>query len=185
MASQEYYRGSLISNYNYNTPPQSRSPAINDYPSYFAPTSSSTTSFPNRTPAPAYQSTEDIPLQNSRYNQQPYNPRIPQSRPYLDHGLPPPPENETYKNYDGKPSSKLQVTQTIMQPDNGMDVSEPRKHRSRPRRLSEEEAKRNGFFTGRIPWVVFIMTLIQIAVFIAEIVKNCESSNYLPSQGPS
>ena len=185
MASQEYYRGSLISNYNYNTPPQSRSPAINDYPSYFAPTSSSTTSLPNRIPAPAYQSTEDIPLQNSRHNQQPYNPRIPQSRPYLDHGLPPPPENETYTNYDGKPSSKLQVSQTAIQPDDGMDVSEPRKHQSRPRRLSEEEEKRNGFFTGRIPWVVFITTLIQIAVFIAEIVKNCESSNYLPSQGPS
>lgn len=32
--------------------------------------------------------------------------------------------------------------------------------------------KTNGYFSGKIPWVVFTLTLIQISVFIAEIVKN-------------
>lgn len=31
-----------------------------------------------------------------------------------------------------------------------------------------------GFFSGRIPWVVYILTLVQTGVFIGELVKNCE-----------
>ncbi|KAI9816913.1 MAG: hypothetical protein M1827_001558 [Pycnora praestabilis] len=31
---------------------------------------------------------------------------------------------------------------------------------------------RGGFFSGKIPWVVYILTTIQVGVFIAEIVKN-------------
>lgn len=32
--------------------------------------------------------------------------------------------------------------------------------------------KKKGFFSGKVPWVVFTLSLIQITVFIAEIIKN-------------
>lgn len=32
--------------------------------------------------------------------------------------------------------------------------------------------KKRGFFSGKIPWVVFTVSLIQMSVFIAEIIKN-------------
>ncbi len=32
--------------------------------------------------------------------------------------------------------------------------------------------RRRGFFTGQIPWVVYILTVVQVGVFIGEIVKN-------------
>ncbi|KAI9873641.1 MAG: hypothetical protein M1830_010766 [Pleopsidium flavum] len=32
--------------------------------------------------------------------------------------------------------------------------------------------RRNGFFSGKIPWVVYVLTLVQTSVFIAELVRN-------------
>ena len=40
------------------------------------------------------------------------------------------------------------------------------------RRAREPEKK--GFWAGKIPWVVYFLTLVQLSVFIAELVKNCE-----------
>ena len=48
---------------------------------------------------------------------------------------------------------------------------------NRSRRKKRREPEKKGWFKGKIPWVVYIFTLIQIAVFIAEIVRNCESSH--------
>jgi hypothetical protein len=36
------------------------------------------------------------------------------------------------------------------------------------------EGSFGNFFKGKIPWVVYTLSLIQISVFIAEIIKNCE-----------
>lgn len=41
-----------------------------------------------------------------------------------------------------------------------------------PHPTSMDRKKKNGFFSGKIPWVVFTLSLIQISVFIAEIIKN-------------
>lgn len=41
-------------------------------------------------------------------------------------------------------------------------------------------SKKQGWFTGRITWVVFVVTLVQLGVFIGEIVANCEIENPLP-----
>ena len=35
---------------------------------------------------------------------------------------------------------------------------------------------KKGWFSGKIPWLVYIVSLVQISVFIAEIVKNCKCS---------
>lgn len=43
------------------------------------------------------------------------------------------------------------------------------------RRGSRSWKKRStGFFGGKIPWVVYVLTLVQAGVFIGELVKNCE-----------
>jgi len=44
-------------------------------------------------------------------------------------------------------------------------ISDARKHRSRRK-------PKRGFFSGKIPWVVYTLTLIQCVVFIAELAKN-------------
>jgi hypothetical protein len=41
-----------------------------------------------------------------------------------------------------------------------------------PRRERGKGRRREGWFSGRITWVVYTMTVIQLAVFIAELVKN-------------
>ena len=36
------------------------------------------------------------------------------------------------------------------------------------------KTRRSGFFSGKIPWVVYVLSVVQIGVFIGEIVKNCK-----------
>jgi hypothetical protein len=47
------------------------------------------------------------------------------------------------------------------------DADPTRERKSRGRR-------KDGWFTGQITWVVYTLTVIQLAVFIAELVKNGE-----------
>lgn len=42
----------------------------------------------------------------------------------------------------------------------------------RPPQSATRRRRKQGFFGGKIPWVVYTFTLIQVAVFIAELVKN-------------
>ncbi|KAK4937752.1 hypothetical protein LTR10_021697 [Elasticomyces elasticus] len=41
-----------------------------------------------------------------------------------------------------------------------------------PQLVPSSTRKRNGWFSGKIPWVVYIVSLVQITVFIVEIIKN-------------
>jgi hypothetical protein len=43
---------------------------------------------------------------------------------------------------------------------------------ARPRRKRRKIPEKKGFFSGKVPWVVYGLTLIQLSVFIAELVKN-------------
>ena len=42
----------------------------------------------------------------------------------------------------------------------------------RPSQNAARKRRKKGFFGGKIPWVVYTFTLIQVAVFIAELAKN-------------
>jgi len=56
----------------------------------------------------------------------------------------------------------------------------PGSHRRRKRPREPERKKGiRGFFSGKVPWVVYIFTLIQVTVFIVEIVKNCTLVNLI------
>ena len=45
----------------------------------------------------------------------------------------------------------------------------------RPSQNAARRRRKRGFFGGKVPWVVYTLTLIQVCVFIAELVKNGES----------
>jgi len=36
----------------------------------------------------------------------------------------------------------------------------------------KHKKKKKGWFSGRVTWVVYFMTAVQIAVFVAEIIRN-------------
>ncbi|MCJ1393174.1 hypothetical protein MMC18_006046 [Xylographa bjoerkii] len=56
-----------------------------------------------------------------------------------------------------------------MDPDLDKTLPVPISQRRRKRR---REPEKKGFFRGRVPWVVYIFTLVQLTVFIVEMVKN-------------
>lgn len=72
----------------------------------------------------------------------------------------PPPIETTYP-----PSPESQQPKPAM-------LESPRSRRSKRKR---------GFFSGRVPWFVYLFTLIQISVFIGEIIKNCECVSWQQS----
>jgi hypothetical protein len=66
----------------------------------------------------------------------------------------------------------------------------PESNSPHPQLLPDSKGRRKvegsfgNFFKGKIPWVVYTLSLIQISVFIAEIIKNCKSL-FHPRQGPA
>jgi hypothetical protein len=40
----------------------------------------------------------------------------------------------------------------------------------------KKRRKKAGFFSGKVPWFVYFITMVQITVFIVEIIKNCKCS---------
>lgn len=44
----------------------------------------------------------------------------------------------------------------------------------RPAQNAARRRRKQGFFGGKVPWVVYTLTLIQVCVFIAELAKNGE-----------
>ena len=67
-----------------------------------------------------------------------------------------------------KPAQPIPMSQddTSGQPDRSSASMEPQRHAERERK---PRIKRQGWFTGRITWVVFAASLIQLGVFIGEL----------------
>ena len=41
-----------------------------------------------------------------------------------------------------------------------------------PARRKSKKKKKKGLFSGRVTWVVYLLTLVQVAVFVGELIKN-------------
>ena len=50
------------------------------------------------------------------------------------------------------------------------------------RRRGRRELEKTGLFSGKIPWVVYGFTAVQVSVFIAELVKNGTSLEHLSAR---
>jgi hypothetical protein len=49
-----------------------------------------------------------------------------------------------------------------------------------PSRKRSKKKKKKGWFSGRVTWVVYILTTVQIGVFIGELIKNGTSPSHFP-----
>lgn len=67
------------------------------------------------------------------------------------------------------------VTSSPTQAEMGYD-HDPRAAKRRPSGRSRGKKKKEGLFTGRVTWAVFVLTGVQLVMFIVEIVRNGMSS---------
>ena len=97
----------------------------------------------------------------------------PDSQYYESSNAPKPPKKEPYSDsIPMKSSTKLNTSVQDVSGQHTQYPPSPEAHTNsellRPRR------KKKGFFAGKIPWVVYITSLVQITVFIVEIIRNCK-----------
>lgn len=153
MASSDYYQNSSqqYQPYSYSDPYHSAPDQRNDYAEH-----------PQRAPsaAPTYH-TNDISDE-----------RLSQSQSHSPH-------SNTYTDYrPSKDPPRLQTSQWTSTQNTAYPPS-PESQRPNPPLLSsptspkrKKRKRKGGWFRGKVPWFVYIMTLIQVTVFIAEIIKN-------------
>jgi hypothetical protein len=101
-----------------------------------------------------------------------------------------------YKAERGYPESETGSTQTVDQYADNIPLKPSRKTPLRTDRRAETAEyppspesqpdpdtglvpqptpmTKKGWLSGKVPWVVYVVSAVQIAVFIAEIVKNCK-----------
>ena len=136
----------------------------------------------------------DLPPSNNHYEA--YSSKTPYSSSTIDHTFgptehtpsnadlrfyessqpPEPPKKEPYSDsIPMKPSTMIRTSVQDFSKQDTQYPPSPENHTNsellRPRR------KKKGFFSGKIPWVVYTATLVQITVFIVEIIKNCTCSS--------
>ena len=93
----------------------------------------------------------------------------------------PPKRSSTYSDEDrAKPQGRLQTNQSEWP--STQDTAYPPSHESQypnpallpsPTRKKKKKRK-GGCISGKVPWFVYFVTLVQITVFVVEIIKNCE-----------
>jgi len=160
MATHDHYRGQMLN--NYTTPPRQQSPSFAYLPYSASPSD------------PPYQSSTSLPSYDSRVRpyrqddspyQSPYGRQTPSDERYEDNGIPLKPTSKTLQSEE---SFQMQDTNYPPSPESQKGSS------LLPHPRPMKKKKDNGFFTGKIPWVVFTVSLVQISVFIGEIIKNCK-----------
>lgn len=104
----------------------------------------------------------------------------------LDHRTSPLPSNRLHPNdaYTDeiplKDQSRIQTNQLQSQSNsNTAYPPSPESQNPDPTLLAASNRKRSkkrkgGWFSGKVPWFVYFITLVQVSVFIGEIIKNCE-----------
>ena len=155
MAANEYYDTTAPINHiahqhiDLSQPPSSSRPPRSSYTGY-RPSRASYT-------APPYKATRplDSPYHNPHQSQddRQYAENIPLKSPY--------PGPSTEDNIAG---------QDAQYPPSPESQHPPKSSRSRKRK--------QGWFSGKITWVVYVVTLVQLGVFIGEIVENGEARTF-------
>ena len=150
----------------YNDPAENRSrPSQYDYDQNYV--SSQNTSYPPSSSANFYQSYNQSP---SLYLGSNSNDGVYQSRQPSQLSI-----NEHYSDTIPLKSPIHNIQTFPPTPDwRNQNSTYPPSPESQGQKLLPEPPRRKGFFNGKIPWVVYTVTTIQVAVFIVEIVKNGE-----------
>lgn len=69
-------------------------------------------------------------------------------------------------------------------PEARMPLNGDKAYPPEPRGSGLKSRKKDGWFTGKITWMVYLLTTIQIAVFIAELARNGRFPNMMKIHGP-
>ena len=165
MASNDYYRNTHSYDFNESLRPgnsqtPSNTSSRNDLDSIYNKYSTPSP-YHSLTPTPSYESTERHPKHGYAESETGSAQTIDQ---YADN-IPLKPSKKSRLRTDWRAESTEYPPSPESQrdPDTGL-VPQPK-----PR-------TKKGWLSGKISWVVYIVSSVQIAVFIAEIVKNCTSS---------
>lgn len=146
---------------------------------------------------PSQQSRPQLPTSGPpSYSYSPYESSSPYITPVQSHDyLGPKPTTQqhaaslTGRPYDSsseqiplKQTSKIQTNQDNFYPQDSQyplspETQTPTELLPERQRQRRHRREKKGFFAGRVPWVVYTLSLIQITVFIVEIIRNCKLSN--------
>ena len=160
MAANDYYQSSSQQYQAFNPSAQSN-PTTHSQSNYYAEHGQSAPSV-----APSYHSND------------PYGPESRLS--------PPPMSNPSHSNtfFDEPPAKNNARIQTEWPATmNTAYPPSPESQQPHPALLpsptkSKRKKKKGGFFSGKVPWFVYFITLVQVTVFIVEIIKNCRLHFY-------
>jgi hypothetical protein len=162
MASNNYYSNTHAYDFNESlrpsySQPSSNTTSRNDLDSIYTHT---------LTPTPSYESTDRTPYKKpqSSYAES-ENSSTHTMDQYADN-IPLRPSKQTPLRKDLRAESTEYPPSTESQQDQGTGPVP-----------SPPPQTKTGWFSGKICWVVYIITTVQIAVFIGEIVTNCTSSS--------
>lgn len=163
MAANEYYNPSAQSqptNHQLHeaTPPASAKPPTSLYTNYPPP--------PNRTSYPnsphSNTASIDSPYDNPHHSRDSYSSRVASSQWHDDRQYA---DNIPLKSSQPRPYSQEDAAALNTQYPPSPESQQPAKSRRK---------EKQGWFSGKITWVVYAATLVQIGVFVGEIIENCE-----------
>jgi hypothetical protein len=166
MASNNSYGNTHAYDFNeslrpgYSQPP-SNTTSRNDLNSIYSKHST-----PSFTPTPSYESIDRTPYKQpqSGYAES-ENGSVHTMDQYADN-IPLRPSKQTPLRTDRRAESTEYPSSTESQQDQGIGLVP-----------SPPPQTKKGWFSGKVSWVVYIITTVQIGVFLGEIVKNCRSSS--------
>ena len=162
MAANDYYRDR---NDHYRDPNDYyRDPNFNSY-------SNSAKPLPRISQSDQYPSTSSLTPVPSYHSDNQGRPRLPEK----DSGRRPPIMNHQYSDsIPLRDAPKIRTAPGSWQNQNTEYPPSPESQAAAPLVSGSSPSRKQGFFSGKIPWLVYILTLVQTTVFIVEIVKNCE-----------
>lgn len=191
MSANAYYTSSASQHQNpylSSPPPQTAQYEEHSYsshqnPSYTQYPASSHTPYSSNSANPSHNYLGDPGEEDTRYNYNAYNnnnnsiyPPSSAQVPLMANADPSNPSLHQTQSIPMKPTGRIQTNP--MDPDHWQNqhTQYPPSPESQQAQhlLPQSRPKKKGFFAGRIPWVVYIVSLAQISVFVGEIVKNCE-----------
>jgi hypothetical protein len=175
MASNNYYSNTHTHDFNESlrpgySQPSSNTTSRNDLDSIYNKYS---TNSPHHslTPAPSYESTDRTPYKQPQSGYAESENGSTHTIDQYSDNIPLRPSKQTPLRTDWRAESTEYPPSTESQQDQSSGLAP-----------SPPPPTKKGWFSGKISWVVYIVTTVQIGVFIGEIVKNCMSPSAAEGQ---
>lgn len=144
---------------------------------------------PHRTPCEDYRNAPLPPVPRT-YSNSPYSSTTHLAQPYSPtystsgrHDDPYEDDNSIPLSGRKKHESATSISPLWQQNSQQQQEDDPFVRDADPRRKRSVGRRKDGWFSGQITWVVFTLTVIQLAVFIAQLAKNGRQGHFLQTHG--